>query len=116
MSAEHLPSNSPPPLDTPTLIARCRTLAERLDAATALAPAPLRAELAHRERDLTMLRDGLIARLRATAPGDDSAPARAALTSINTALSLIFGLEYPGGPLDRTLLTQAAAILRGVAG
>ncbi len=114
MSAEHLLPNSPPPLDTPTLIARCRALADRLDAATVLAPAPLRTELARRERDLTVLRDGLIARLRATAPGDDTAPTRAALTGVNTALSLLFGLEYPGGPLDRTLLTQAAAMLRVV--
>ncbi len=114
MSAEHtLPT--PPPLDTPTLVARCRTLADRLDAAIGLAPSPLQIEIARRERELSQLRDGLIARLRAASPGDDTAHTRAALTGINTALSLLFGVEYPSGALERTLLTQAATTLRGVA-
>jgi hypothetical protein len=113
MSAEHrLPT--PPPIDGPTLVARCRAVADHLDAATALAPAPLRAEIARRERDLSQLRDGLIARLRAVPPGDDAAPVRAALTGVNTALSLLFGVEYPSGAIDRTLLAQASATLRGV--
>ena len=114
MSAEQPPPNERAPLDTPTLVARCRTIAGQIDATVALDPAPLRTELARRERDLTLLRDALIARLRAVAPGDDAAPTRAALHGINTALSLLFGLEYPAGPLDRTLLTQAATTLRGV--
>jgi len=114
MSAEHMLPNQPPPLDEPTLAARCRTIADRLDAAHELTPAPLRAEIARRERDLTQVRDGLIARLRAAPPGD-IARARAALTGVNTALSLLFGVEYPSGAIERELLTQASATLRGVA-
>jgi hypothetical protein len=115
MSAEHMLPNQPAPLDTPTLVARCRAIADRLDAATALAPSPLQMQIARRERDLSQLRDGLIARLRAAVPDDDIAHTRAALTGINIALSLVVGVEYPSGALDRTLLTQAATILRGVA-
>jgi len=114
MSAEHMLLNEPAPLDGPTLAARCRALADRLDAARGLAPAPLQREIARRERDLTQLRDGLIARLRAAPPGDAAADTRAALTGVNTALSLLFGVEYPSGAIERELLTQASATLRSV--
>lgn len=114
MSAEHMLPNEPAPLDGSILAARCRTIADHLDAAHDLAPAPLRAEIARRERDLTQVRDGLIARLRAAPPGD-TARARAALNGVNIALSLLFGVEYPSGSLERELLIQASATLRGVA-
>ena len=71
-------------------------------------PAELKAEVDVAERAVVAIRDALIERLR-TAPTDR---ARSNLERVNVALSLIVGLEYPMGGLDRSMLEQARSILQ----
>jgi hypothetical protein len=70
-------------------------------------PAELKAEVDVVERAIVGLRDVLIDRLR-QAPTD---PVRSGLDRVNVALSLVVGLEYPMGGLDRNMLKQARSIL-----
>jgi hypothetical protein len=53
------------------------------------------------------LRDGLIARWRES-PGEQVS---ASLDRVNVALSLVIGLEYPMGGLQRQMLEQARSVL-----
>jgi hypothetical protein len=105
-----------PPLDDRTLADGCREVAGWLDAASKADPMPLQQELARAERAVARLRDGLIARLRAAPPTEDTARPRAALAQINVALSLIVGGEYPVGRIERRFVGDASGVLRGVAG
>jgi hypothetical protein len=67
------------------------------------------------ERTIVRLRDALIARLRQEqAAGADTARTRRALDPVNTALSLVVGVEYPAGGIHRKLLEQAATVLGAV--
>jgi hypothetical protein len=70
-------------------------------------PTELKAELDDAERAVVALRDLLIDRLR-QAPTD---AVRAALDQVNVCLSLVVGLEYPMGGLQRQMLDQARAAL-----
>ncbi len=62
-------------------------------------------------RSAVALRDELIAQLR----GGDAA-ARAALDSVNVALSIIVGLEYPAAGITRETTTHARAALEQALG
>ena len=104
-----------PPLDDQALADGCREIADWLDAASDANPLALQRELARAEQAVVRLRDGLIARLRATAPDENAARPRAALTEINVALSLIVGGEYPVGQIERRFLGDASGVLRGLA-
>jgi hypothetical protein len=67
------------------------------------------------ERTIVRLRDGLIARLRQEqAAGGDTARPRRALDPVNAALSLVVGVEYPAGGIQRKLLAQAGTALATV--
>ena len=70
-------------------------------------PAELKAEVDVVERAIVALRDELIDRLRQT-PTDS---VRSGLDRVNVALSLVVGLEYPLGGLDRNMLKQARSAL-----
>ena len=78
-----------------------------LDDAIEKPPAELKAEVDAAERAIVALRDELIERWRAT---PDSG-VRTALSRTNVALSLVVGLEYPIGGLQRKLLEQARSEL-----
>lgn len=94
---------------TPTPVEDLRREAVRLlNAAADTSPAELKAEVDEAERALVGVRDALINRLR-TVPDDD---ARAALKRVNMALSLVVGLEYPMGGLQRTMLKDALTVLQ----
>jgi hypothetical protein len=70
-------------------------------------PTELKSEVDDAERAVVALRDELIERLR-QAPTD---AVRAALEQVNVSLSLIVGLEYPLGGLQRQMLDQARTAL-----
>lgn len=94
---------------TPSRLEDLRREAVRLLAAAVdTSPAELKAEVDEAERAIVALRDALIDALR-KAPGDE---ARAPLKQINIALSLVVGLEYPMGGLQRTMLKEALTVLQ----
>ena len=86
----------------------CREAIRLLDEALEKPPAELKAEVDVAERAVAALRDELIERGRA-AP---DASIRAALDHVNVALSLVVGLEYPMGGLQREMLIQARSALQ----
>jgi hypothetical protein len=75
-------------------------------------PAELKAEVDVVERAVVMLRNSLIARRRES----PSEQVEARLEQVNVALSLIVGLEYPIGGLQRPMLEQAQSVLQAVRG
>ncbi len=74
-------------------------------------PAELKAEVDVAERAIVALRDALIVSLRSAS----EAGARRALDQVNIALSLVVGLEYPMGGLQRSMLEGARSVLQAVA-
>jgi hypothetical protein len=70
----------------------------------------LRAEVDEVERAVVAVRDHLIQRLRQTPRTPDPA-LRRALDQVNVALSLVVGIEYPVGSVQRDLIEQARATL-----
>jgi hypothetical protein len=73
-------------------------------------PAELKAEVDSVEREVAALRDQLIERLRA-APDEQ---VKSSLECVNAALSLIVGVEYPVGGIQREMLEQARSALVAV--
>ena len=86
---------------------RRREAVRLLDAANATPSADLKAEVDSVERAIVALRDLLIDRLRST----PSPALRAGLDRVNAAASLVVGLEYPMGGLQRTMLEDARTVL-----
>ena len=72
-------------------------------------PTELKAEVDAAERAVVALRDALIDRLRQS----PTESVRAALDQVNVCLSLVVGLEYPLGGLQRQMLEQARTALEG---
>jgi HPt (histidine-containing phosphotransfer) domain-containing protein len=83
----------------------------QMDEALEKPPAELKAELDVVERTVAALRDELISQLR-TSPDSRT---REELDQVNAALSLIVGLEYPVGGIQREMLKQARSALRSPA-
>jgi hypothetical protein len=73
-------------------------------------PAELKQEVDVAERAVVALRDGLIEQRRES-PGEQ---VQSSLDEVNVALSLIVGLEYPMGGLQRQMLDQARGVPQGV--
>ena len=94
--------SSAPPADL------CREAIQLLSDAIDKPPTELKAEVDEAERAVVALRDELIERWRATSAVD----VRQALDSANVALSLIVGLEYPMGGLQRGMLDEARTVLQ----
>lgn len=80
-----------------------------LDEALEKPPAELKHEVDIAERAVVAVRDQLIEQVRAAA----DVSARSDLDKVNAALSLIVGLEYPMGGLQRDMLKQARSALAG---
>lgn len=78
-----------------------------LDEALNKPPTELKHEVDSAERAVVALRDNLIDQLRTSG----AAGVTAELDSVNAALSLIVGLEYPMGGLQRDMLKQARLVL-----
>jgi hypothetical protein len=85
----------------------CREAIRLVEEALGKPPAELKAEVDVAERTIACVRDELIERLRA-APDPEL---RIALDNVNAALSLVVGIEYPLGGIQRDLLKQAHAAL-----
>jgi hypothetical protein len=66
-------------------------------------PVELKSEVDDAERAVVRLRDELIERWRS----EPQEPTGRALEQVNVALSLIVGLEYPMGGIERKLLEDA---------
>lgn len=81
-----------------------------LEDALSKPPEALRAEVDEVERAVVAVRDHLIQRLRQTPRTPDPA-LRHALDQVNVALSLVVGIEYPVGSVQRDLIEQARATL-----
>ena len=105
-SAQTIPSRS--------LADLCREAAAKLERARREQPARLSEDVDEAERAVAQLRDELIDRLRSERAPDRSARTRAALNSVNAALSLIVGVEYPAAGIQRSALAQARDTLRQV--
>jgi hypothetical protein len=86
----------------------CRQALQSLQAALDQPPTALKAEVDVAECAIAALRDALIDRWRA----HPAAQVRAALDQTNVALSLVVGLEYPVGGLQRPLIEQAESTLQ----
>jgi hypothetical protein len=78
-----------------------------MDEALDKPPVELKAEVDQVERIVAALRDELIDRLRSS-PDEKT---RTELDGVNAALSLIVGLEYPVGGLQRDMLKLARSAL-----
>src|SRR5690349_14647862 len=85
----------------------CREALRLLEDALQKPPAELKAEVDVAEAAVADLRDELISRLRA---GDSSV--RSPLDDVNVALSLLVGVEYPAGGIQRQLVQQAQTALQ----
>lgn len=86
----------------------CRQAIGLLDEALDKPPSELKAEVDGAERAVVALRDELIERWRVAPEGG----VRAALDNVNAVLSLVVGLEYPMGGLQREMLKQARSALQ----
>ena len=86
----------------------CREAIDLLDDALAKPATELKTEVDDAERVVAALRDELIDRLRA-AP---DAEVRKRLDQVNVVVSLVVGLEYPVGAIERPKLRQASDVLK----
>jgi formate-dependent nitrite reductase membrane component NrfD len=71
-------------------------------------------EVDEAETLLVRLRDSLIHELRAQGSTPAAAQQRTALTRLNTALSLLVGVEYPAAGIQRSAIEQARDILNQI--
>jgi len=71
-------------------------------------------EVDEAETLLVRLRDSLIDELRAQGNAPAAAQQRTALTRLNTALSLLVGVEYPAAGIQRSAIEQARDILKQI--
>jgi hypothetical protein len=88
----------------------CQTAIRQVSDALSKPPAELKAEVDLAEQTIAALRDALIDRQRQRP--DEHVAAR--LSQVNVALSLVVGLEYSLGGIQRSMLDQARDVLRKV--
>ncbi len=86
----------------------------RLEAAYDFNPAELERRVDHAVRALVCLRDQLIAEDRVVAPERRAGQSKA-LREVNTALSLLVGVDYPAAGIKRELMKTAEQLLRNLA-
>jgi hypothetical protein len=86
----------------------CDTAIRLIGDALAKPPPELKAEVDVAERAVASLRDALIEQQRQR-PSDGVA---ASLSRVNVALSLVVGLEYSLGGIQRSMLDQAREVLQ----
>jgi hypothetical protein len=88
----------------------CDEAIRLIDQARAKPPPELKAEVDVAERTIASLRDVLIEQQRRQ-PSDGQATS---LSRVNVALSLVVGLEYSLGGIQRSMLDQAREVLQEV--
>jgi hypothetical protein len=101
-----------------SLLADWRAAVDAIDRALGLAGPDQHEEIGIAERALVRLRDGLTDRRRQVGDSVEAARLQSALERVNTALSLVAGVEYPSAGAERRPLEQARNILNrlGAAG
>jgi hypothetical protein len=92
----------------------CRDCVALLDDALSRPPTELSREVDRVEQQLAGLRDHLIDQWRNERKTATAAQGRAALDTVNAALSLVVGVEYPAAGVQRGLLRQARAALHAL--
>ncbi|RJR55172.1 MAG: hypothetical protein C4576_00135 [Desulfobacteraceae bacterium] len=102
--------------DDPELCRMCRKALEELDRALDGTPQELTQEVDIAEDAVTNLRDRLIQRFRGAADPSDAAEIKNVLDHVNTAVSLLAGVIYPSGGIQRSLVEEARKLLRDSSG
>jgi hypothetical protein len=98
--------------DRDILVACARRAIEAIDRAIPEPASELKQDVDVAERAIAELRDCLIRHLRRVPDGADSERRRRILDQVNVALSLVIGVEYPSGGIQRQQLEQARDVLR----
>ena len=88
-----------------------RRAIDALDRAIPEPAAQLKQDVDVAEQAIAALRDCLIHDLRQAPNGSDAPRRRQALDQANIALSLVVGVEYPSGGIQRKQLEQARDVL-----
>ncbi len=94
----------------------CQTALAALERAETAPPLMVTREADLAERAIVRARDELIGRLRAAGQPSERQPLEELLDKLNVALSLVVGLEYPIGGIERERIKQAADYVRQLAG
>ncbi len=92
----------------------CRGAVAALERAIELPPLRAGQEADVAERLVVQARDECIAQLRRDGNTQDEGQYRATLDRLNTALSLIIGVEYPSGGVQREMIKQARDVLKDI--
>src|SRR5581483_5047646 len=100
--------------DSAMLQGHCREAIEALDRALNLPGNKVGEPVDEGERAAVRLRDGLIDLLRGQSGSDSGATNRSALRQVNAALSVIVGVEYPVGGVQRKRVQLARDTLQSV--
>jgi len=97
-----------------TLAGLCRKAIELIEQAQQEQPRRLSEDVDESERAVVRLRDRLIGHLREDSASNGGARWHTALNHVNAALSLVVGIEYPAGGIQRDMLKQAADTLQAL--
>ena len=100
--------------DTASFAGQCRQIIEKLDRATRLHPREIKTVVDEIQRDIVRLRNSLIEQLRQAQSSPMSSRPHTSLDAVNTALSLVVGVEYPVTAIQRSLLEQARDTLNKI--
>lgn len=100
----------------PELCRLCRKAIEKLDDALDENPRELTHEVDIAEIAVAGLRDRLIDELRRAESPSDAAEIRRFLDPVNTAISLIAGVVYPSGGIQRSIVEEARKLLKDSTG
>jgi hypothetical protein len=92
---------------------QCAEAVTSLDRLLEASPYPPFQELDAVQRAIVRLRDGLIDRLRQDKASAETPGLRGLLDRVNTAISLIVGIEHPSAGIRRELLEMARDVLKG---
>jgi hypothetical protein len=92
---------------------QCAEAVTSLDRLLEASPYPSFQELDVTERAIVRLRDGLIERLRQDNASAETPRLRGLLERVNTAISLMVGIEHPSAGIRRELLEMARDVLKG---
>ncbi|MEW6333680.1 MAG: hypothetical protein AB1558_05385 [Thermodesulfobacteriota bacterium] len=98
------------------IVGLCQKALSKLDTALDLHPPRLLDEVDVAENAVARLRDVLIGRHRKAQSPADGAEVKRVLDRVNTALSLIAGVIYPSGGIQRSCIEEARNLLRDAAG
>ena len=96
------------------LVDLCRKALALIEQAQQEQPRHLSEDVDQSERALVRLRDRLIDHVRRESAAGPESHWREALKRTNAALSLVVGVEYPAGGLQRDMLKQAAGALQAL--